>query len=57
MLTGQPLPEHERVLRADRDDEREAEAQAAQGDEEGASHAGIVGLAALAVQFMFLQLH
>ena len=34
VLAAQPLPQHERVLRADRDDQREAEAEAGEGGEE-----------------------
>ena len=54
VLAAQALAQHEQVLRADRDDEREAEAEAG---EQGSEHASTLGGADHAVQLMILQVH
>ena len=54
VLAAQALAQHEEVLRADRDDQREAEAEA--GEERG-EHASTLRATATSVQLMILQLH
>jgi len=43
VLAAQPLAQHEGVLCADRDDERQPEAEAAEGGEDRGCHAATVG--------------
>ena len=54
VLAAEALAQHEEVLRADRDDEREAEAEAG---EQGGEHASTLRCATTSVQLMILQMH
>ena len=54
VLAPETLAQHEKVLRADRDDEREAEAEAR---EDGGEHTSTLGRAAASVQLTILQVH
>jgi hypothetical protein len=58
MLAPQALPQHEGVLRADGDDQAQAQGESGgEGGEEKAVHPPIIGAAAESVQLTYLQLH
>jgi len=54
MLTAESLTQHEEILRADRDDEGQAQAEAG---EHGGDHAPTLRIRRHAVQLMILQHH
>jgi len=55
VLAAEALAQHERVLGADRDDERQAESESGEGDEQDGGHVPTLGWLPSSVQRMILQ--
>jgi hypothetical protein len=57
VFPAQPLPQHERVLRPDRDDERQAEAETGECGEKRSGHTLTVGRLPASVHLRILAVH